>query len=194
MQKKSVLLGKAPRAAKLPTHEEVIRLARNIRLLILDVDGVMTDGGIVLDGQGNELKVFHVRDGHGIKLLMRRGVEVALITGRESKAVAARAKELGIRHVFQKSLRKLDPYTQLKEQLGIDDAEIAYVGDDVVDIPVMRRVAFSVAVSDADPNVLRFAHYVTVAGGGKGAVREVCELILRAQGHWEGIMDGYTEA
>lgn len=194
MQKKSVLRRKSPRIAKHVAYEELIRLARNVRLLILDVDGVMTDGGIVLDGQGNELKVFHVRDGHGIKLLMRQGIEVALITGRESKAVGARAKELGIRHVFQRSLRKLEHYRQLKEQLSLEDGEIAYVGDDIVDIPVMRKVGLSVTVSDADPNVSEFAHHVTAAGGGRGAVREVCELILRAQGLWEGIMDGYTEA
>ncbi|BAT71247.1 3-deoxy-D-manno-octulosonate 8-phosphate phosphatase [Thermosulfidibacter takaii ABI70S6] len=164
-----------------------------IKLLIMDVDGVLTDGRIVLDNEGNELKFFNVRDGHGIVMLHRIGVETAILTGRVSKVVERRAKELSISYVIQGSLNKLEAYEGLRDRLGLRDKEIAYVGDDVVDIPVMRRVGFAVAVADAHPEVVKVAHYVTKAEGGRGAVREVAELIIKEKGFWDRVMERYIK-
>lgn len=163
----------------------------NIRLLLLDVDGVMTDGGIIYDGTGLETKVFNVKDGHGIKMLQRCGIEVGIITGRTSLVVDIRAKELGISILYQGALKKLDSYDDVKQRTGLKDSNIAYMGDDVIDVPVMRRVAFAAAPADAVPEARMAAHLVTERGGGKGAVREVCDLILRAQGYWKDISDRY---
>jgi len=176
--------------------KRILDLAKNVRLLILDVDGVLTDGGIVLDDKGSEIKKFHVRDGHGIKLLQRNSIEIAIITGRSSRVVNRRAEELGIKKtlVIQRSLNKVEAYEKLKKKLSLSDMEVAFVGDDVVDIPVMKRVALSVAVADAHDDVLPFAHHITSGGGGNCAVREVCEIILKAKGLWKGIIDGYTKA
>lgn len=185
---------KPERKRSSPFSRKTLALARNVRLLIVDVDGVLTDGGIVLDEKGNEIKKFHVRDGHGIKLLQRNGVEVAIITGRTSGVVSRRAQELGIGHVYQKSLNKIEAYEKLKKKLSVSDLEVGYVGDDVVDIPVMKRVGLSVAVADAHEDVISFAHHITEGGGGQCAVREVCEMILKAKGLWKGIIDGYTKA
>ncbi len=165
--------------------------AKKIKLLIMDVDGVLTDGRIVLDENGNELKFFNVRDGHGIVLLHRIGVETAIITGRQSKIVERRAKELSIPYVYQKVFDKLEVYEELKNRLSLKDEEIAYIGDDVVDIPIMRRVGFSVSVADAHEEVKRVAHYITSKPGGKGAVREVAELIIKAKGLWDKVMERY---
>ncbi|MDD2557455.1 MAG: HAD-IIIA family hydrolase [Desulfuromonas sp.] len=164
---------------------------QNIRLLLLDVDGVMTDGGIAYDNNGVETKRFHVRDGHGLKLLQRAGVEVGIITGRESNIVAIRAAELGIARVFQGAKNKLEPYEQILQDTGFTDAQIAYVGDDLIDLPVLRRVGFAVAVADAAPEMRPWVDYVTSAGGGKGAVREVCDLILKQSGKWEEVTARY---
>jgi 3-deoxy-D-manno-octulosonate 8-phosphate phosphatase (KDO 8-P phosphatase) len=166
------------------------RLA-DIRLLLLDVDGVMTDGGIIYDGNGLETKVFNVKDGHGIKMLQRHGIEVGIITGRTSQVVAFRAKELGIDLVYQGALKKLDSYDDVKQKTGLDDSQIAYVGDDVIDVPVMRRVAFAAAPADALMEARTAAHYVTVCGGGRGAVREVCDLILKGRGLWNEVVARY---
>ena len=163
-------------------------------MLVLDVDGVLTDGSIILDGAENELKSFHVRDGHGIKMLMRSGISVALITGRRSKVVERRAKELGISDVFQKCHDKATAYRQLAEKYSLRDNEIAYVGDDIVDLPVLMACGFPVTVADADDEVKSFARMITKKPGGRGAVREVCNLLLRAKGLLKGIIDGYSEA
>lgn len=163
----------------------------NIRLLLLDVDGVMTDGGIIYDGNGLETKVFNVKDGHGIKMLQRHGIEVGIITGRTSQVVAIRAKELGIDLVYQGALKKLDSYLDVKQKTGLDDSQIAYVGDDVIDVPVMRRVAFAAAPADALLEARTVAHYVTSCAGGRGAVREVCDLILKGRGLWDEVAVRY---
>jgi len=168
--------------------------ARRIRLLILDVDGVMTDGRIILDNNGNEYKAFHVRDGHGIKMLIRAGIRVAIITGRGSKVVAIRAKELGISDVFQRCRDKSGAYSSLLRRHGLTDEEVAYIGDDIVDLPVMARVGLPVAVADADPGIRRFCQLVTERAGGRGAVREVADLLLKAQGLWEDLADEFTKA
>lgn len=164
---------------------------KNIKLLLLDVDGVMTDGGIIYDGNGLETKVFNVKDGHGIKMLQRYGIEVGIITGRTSRVVEIRAAELGINIVYQGALKKLDSYQDVKLKTGLSDSQIAYVGDDVIDVPVMRRVAFSAAPADGLPEALGVADYVTSKGGGKGAVREVCDLILKGCGFWDEVASRY---
>jgi 3-deoxy-D-manno-octulosonate 8-phosphate phosphatase (KDO 8-P phosphatase) len=163
----------------------------DIRLLLLDVDGVMTDGGIVYDGNGLETKVFNVRDGHGIKMLQRSGIEVGIITGRTSLVVDIRARELGIELVYQGSLKKLESYTHVKEKTGFSDSQIAYIGDDIIDVPVMRRVMFAAAPCDALSEVCSVAHYVTTCAGGRGAVREVCDLILKGRGLWGEVTARY---
>lgn len=164
---------------------------KDIHLLLLDVDGVMTDGGIIYDASGLETKCFNVRDGHGIKMLQRYGIEVGIITGRTSVVVDLRAKELGISLVYQGALKKLESYEDVKRRTGLDDSRIAYIGDDIIDVPVMRRVAFAAAPADGIPEARAAAHYVTTLGGGKGAVREVCDLILKGRGVWAEIAARY---
>jgi 3-deoxy-D-manno-octulosonate 8-phosphate phosphatase (KDO 8-P phosphatase) len=166
---------------------------KNIKLLLLDVDGVMTDGRIIFDSNGIESKFFNVKDGHGIKLVQRAGIEVGIVSGRSSQVVASRAAELGIDRVFQGSLDKLSVYRQILEDTGLDDARIAFMGDDIIDIPVMRRVGFAAAPADAVEEVLPHAHFVAKNRGGWGAVRELCDLILKAQGAWETVTAKYFQ-
>ena len=164
---------------------------KKIKLLILDVDGVMTDGRIIFDSNGIESKFFNVKDGHGIKMLQRAGVEVGIISGRESQVVANRAAELGIVQVYQKSLDKLVPYRQMLEATGLCDEQVAFMGDDVIDIPLLKRVGFAAAPADAVAEVLPFAHFVAKNRGGWGAVRELCDMILKGQGAWETVTSRY---
>ncbi len=164
---------------------------KHIRLLLLDVDGVMTDGGIIYDASGLETKRFNVKDGHGIKMLQRHGVEVGIITGRTSIVVDNRAKELGISIVYQGALKKLESYLDVKAKTGLEDYEIAYMGDDVIDVPVLRRVGFSAAPADALFEARSVVDYVASCAGGCGAVREVCDHILKARGAWEDIAARY---
>jgi 3-deoxy-D-manno-octulosonate 8-phosphate phosphatase (KDO 8-P phosphatase) len=163
-----------------------------ITLLMLDVDGVLTDGTIIYSDSGEEIKAFNVRDGHGLKLVMRAGIEVALLTARESKVVLHRARDLGITAVYQKAIDKLAAYRSIIEGKKIEDRSVCFVGDDVIDVPVLRRVGFSVAVADAVPEVKGVVDYVTSQAGGKGAVREVCELLLKAQNKWERVTEKYS--
>lgn len=176
------------------TLGEIRKIARNIQLLILDVDGVLTDGSIILDNEGNEYKSFHVRDGHGIKMLIKAGVKVAIITGRKSMVVERRARELGITEVFQQCRDKVSAYRDLLEKYSLAAGEVAYMGDDIVDAPVMSRVGLPVAVSDADRRVIGFSMFVTKNRGGRGAVREVTDFILEAKGLLQRILDEYLEA
>jgi 3-deoxy-D-manno-octulosonate 8-phosphate phosphatase (KDO 8-P phosphatase) len=164
-----------------------------VRLMIFDVDGVLTDGRIFIQDDGSEIKAFDVQDGHGIKLLQRAGVEVALITGRSCKAVNHRAVGLGISRVYQNVKRKLDAYHTIVAETRLSDEQVGYMGDDLIDIPVMRRVGWSVTVPNAAPQLFPYAHYVTRARGGWGAAREVCDLILQVQGHWEEITRRYFQ-
>ena len=165
---------------------------KHIELLLLDVDGVMTDGRIIWDANGTEIKFFNVKDGHGIKLVQRAGIQVGIITGRVSPVVDLRAKELGIEILYQGSLRKQESYDEIKRRTGLSDHQIAYMGDDVIDVPVMRRVGFSAAPADALPEVLKVADYVARARGGWGAVRELCDLLLKGRGMWqELVVDRY---
>lgn len=177
--------------AEAVTDERLLNKIRKVRLLILDVDGVMTDGRIIIDDAGLESKQFDVRDGHGLKILMRCDIGVALLTGRRSKVVEHRAADLGITEVYQGVWNKAEAFTGILERYRLASVETAYVGDDIVDIPLLKRVGFSVAVADAVPEARKVADYVTKRTGGRGAVREVCELILIAQGRWEEVAARY---
>jgi 3-deoxy-D-manno-octulosonate 8-phosphate phosphatase (KDO 8-P phosphatase) len=164
---------------------------RTICLLVLDVDGVMTDGKIIIDDMGRETKNFDVKDGHGIKILMRYGIDVVLLTGRQSAVVEHRAKDLGIRDVHQGILNKLEIFEEILQRKSLSYENIAFIGDDIVDIPLLKRVGFSVAVADASEDVKKCVDYISRNKGGDGAVREVCELILRAQGKWIDVAKRY---
>ncbi len=172
-------------------EEEIRERAARIKLLILDVDGVLTDGGLIWHADSQESKVFHVHDGHGIRLVQRGGIEVALLTGRTSHVVSSRAKDLGIQLVFQGSRNKLTDYEAMLRQRQLDDRDVAYVGDDLVDLPVFRRVGLAVAVADAEPYIHAHCHLTTERGGGKGAVRELCDYLLQVQDKWEEVTARY---
>lgn len=171
--------------------EKLLKKIRRIKLLILDVDGVLTDGRIIIDDLGNETKNFDVRDGHGLKLLMRYGIDVVLLTGRKSKVVEHRAEELGINEVYQGTKNKVEVLEGILRERDTGSDNIAYIGDDIVDVPVFRKVGFSVAVADAMVYVKKAADYITEENGGRGAVREICEIILQVQGKWEEIASTY---
>lgn len=173
-------------------NDELLERAQKIKLLILDCDGVLTDGRILMTAAGDEMKTFDVRDGHGLVMFHRAGLRSAIISGRQSAVVQRRAKELGIAHVHEMAWVKLDPYREILEAEKLGDEAICYVGDDVVDIPLLRRAGLAVAVADAVEEVKAHSHYVTTATGGRGAVREVIELILKAQGKWDELMRRYT--
>lgn len=166
------------------------RFAR-IRLLSLDVDGVLTDGRLYFTDAGMELKTFSSQDGHALKMLQDSGVPVAIITGRSSRLVTRRARELGIRHVFQGARDKRMAFDALLRQTGLDADDVAHVGDDIPDLPVLRRAGLAIGVANQNPAMAKYVHYVTEAAGGAGAVREICELILRCQGRWDSALARY---
>ena len=155
--------------------------ALHIRMLVLDVDGILTDGKLYFDHAGNELKAFNTRDGMGMKALQRVGIEVAVITGRKSGAVAHRMTQLGIRHVYQGREDKLEAFLELLQSTGLDAQQICFAGDDWIDLPVLLRAGLAVTVADAEERVKQQAHWITRRNGGDGAVREICNLILAAQ-------------
>jgi len=159
-----------------------------IRLVAMDCDGVLTDGGILLGPSGEEIKRFHAHDGHGIVCLHQAGIETAVITGRTSGALARRAAELGMKHLIQGCKDKAEGLRLLQRRSGRTLKEICYIGDDLPDIPALRRVGFAVAVSDARPEARAAAHWVARARGGCGAVRETAEKILKVQGRWRAIL------
>jgi 3-deoxy-D-manno-octulosonate 8-phosphate phosphatase (KDO 8-P phosphatase) len=161
---------------------DAIERARGVRLAIFDVDGVMTDGTLYIGAQGEAFKAFNILDGHGVKMLQSAGIGTAIISGRSSEAVARRAQELAIAHVVQGSADKAASFDKLLATVGLAAQSCAFVGDDIPDLAVMRRCGFAVAVANAADAVKEAAHYVTRASGGRGAVREFCELVLRAQG------------
>ncbi len=174
--------------------DETIELARHITMLILDVDGVLTDGSIVFDNEGNELKTFNVKDGHGIKMLINEGVILAIITGRTSNAVQRRAVELGIKDIYQGCDNKIAAYEDLKIKYALHFTSIACVGDDVADIPLMTRVGLPIAVGDAVEDIKKFARVVTTKDGGRGAVRQICDFLLKYKGIMGRIIDDYSKA
>jgi 3-deoxy-D-manno-octulosonate 8-phosphate phosphatase (KDO 8-P phosphatase) len=172
--------------------------ARKIKLLLLDVDGVMTDGRIYYvprpDGGMFETKAFHSRDGIGIRYARASGLKVGIITGRSSDIVRYRAAELGLDFVEENSLKKIPPYKRILKAAGLKDAEVCYVGDDLVDLPILKRVGLAVGVENGHPLLRRHVHFLTRFPGGAGAVRETIELILDAQGKWKTILNSYLRA
>jgi len=169
------------------------RRASRIKLLLMDCDGVLTDGRLWLTSDGDEQKSFNTHDGLGLTLLHRAGLRSGIITGRSSRVVARRAQELGIEFVCQGSPDKTAAFEQLLQDAGVDENEAAYVGDDLPDIPIMNRAELAVAVADAVAEVRSTAHYVTRAIGGRGAVREVIEIILKSQGRWHDLVADYLK-
>ena len=160
---------------------DATRRAKRVRLALFDVDGVLTDGRLYFGPAGEAMKVFNILDGHGIRMLQSGGVATGILSGRKSPSVAVRAQELGMAHVILGSDDKLADYERLRKKLALEDAQCAFVGDDLPDLPVMLACGFAVAVANAVPEVKAAAHYVTAASGGAGAAREFCELVLRAQ-------------
>lgn len=170
---------------------EVLTRAKNIKVIIFDVDGVMTDGGLTIGDDAQEYKTFHSHDGLGMKLLKRSGVQMAIITGRTSKVVTTRAETTGIAHFYQGVEDKLAAFNDLLEKLNVKPEETAFMGDDIVDIPPMLRCGLAISVPAAPDDVKERAHYVTTRQGGKGAVREVCELLMKAQGTYDDVTAQY---
>ncbi|SCZ50602.1 3-deoxy-manno-octulosonate-8-phosphatase KdsC [Thiohalomonas denitrificans] len=162
--------------------QDILEKAARIRLVIFDVDGVLTDGSLFIGDDGQEYKAFYSRDGHGMKMLQASGVEIGIITGRTSEVVRLRMESLGIRHVYQGRMEKLPAFEDLLAASGVLAEEVAYVGDDIMDLPVMRRAGLAVAVQDAHALVKKHSHWITPNPGGRGAGRDICELVMEAQG------------
>ncbi|QEM81316.1 KdsC family phosphatase [Halomonas binhaiensis] len=174
--------------------QDLLDRLRRIRLLALDVDGVMTDGSLYFQADGSELKAFNTLDGHGLKLLKRAGIEVAIITGRRSTMVEHRADALGIRHVSQGVEKKLVELKTLCTALGLELHQVAYCGDDLPDLPCIHHVGVGISVPGAPDYIQKHAHWVTERHGGHGAVREICDRLLMAQGHWDSVLDTYLHS
>ncbi len=173
--------------------QKIIEKVKKLKLLILDVDGVLTDGRLFFDDNGKEYKSFHARDGHGIKLLRQTGVEVAIISGRKSNSVALRMKSLGIEYVYQGHENKIAAFNEIIQSLSIEPEQAAHVGDDLLDLPIMTRVGLSIAVNDANFAVREYADWCTETPGGMGAVREVCDFIMQAQGTFDSVLKSYMQ-
>jgi 3-deoxy-D-manno-octulosonate 8-phosphate phosphatase (KDO 8-P phosphatase) len=171
--------------------EALIHKARIIELLLLDVDGVLTDGRILYDEKGNEIKVFHVQDGQGIRWLLKAGIRVGLLSGRSSRAVETRARELGISLLFQGVKDKKKLFPNLLRQTGLHPESVSFMGDDFIDFPLLKMVGLSVSVPNGHPLIQKEVDYVTKAPGGFGAVREVSELLLKARGRWPSLLKQY---
>ncbi|MBT4838680.1 MAG: 3-deoxy-manno-octulosonate-8-phosphatase KdsC [Methylococcales bacterium] len=173
--------------------KKIMEKASKIKMIIFDVDGVLTSGELFIGDDGQEYKAFNSLDGHGMKMLQNSGVEIAIITGRTSNVVKTRMKSLGITHLYEGQHDKRLGYKDLKEKVNLTDEEIAYVGDDVVDLPVMKYVGLSVAVNSAHPFVIKHADITVSKDGGRGAAREICELIMDAQGNLEKELISYLD-
>ncbi len=171
--------------------QDILEKAAKIKLVIFDIDGVLTTGALFIGDDGQEYKAFNSKDGHGLRMLQDGGVDVAILTGRTSNVVSHRARDLGITRIYQGKRQKLPAYEELVAETGLSHEEIAYVGDDVVDLPVMTRVGLAICVQDGHPFVKKHAHWITEHNGGCGAGRDVCELILEAQGKLESMLEAY---
>jgi 3-deoxy-D-manno-octulosonate 8-phosphate phosphatase (KDO 8-P phosphatase) len=170
--------------------ETVRNQAEQIKLVIFDVDGVLTDGRLYFGDSGEEYKAFYAKDGLGMKMLMQSGVEVGIITARSAPLVAKRMENLGIQHFYQGQSDKVPAFEEMAHKLGLSHQQVAYVGDDLIDLPVMSRVGLSIAVSDAHPEVIQRAHWTTPQAGGLGGARNVCDLIMSAQGTLQAMIEG----
>ncbi|MFC3907659.1 KdsC family phosphatase [Legionella dresdenensis] len=172
----------------------LIEKAKKIKCLVCDVDGVLTDGLLYMDNTGNELKAFNVQDGMGLKMLMAADIRVAVITTARNAVIDHRMQQLGIDLYFKGQVDKRQAFAELKEKLGFELDEIAYVGDDLPDLPLIKQVGLGIAVSNAVSQVKEFADWITAGHGGRGAVREICELILAAQGKYEQALEKYFQS
>lgn len=171
--------------------DTLLAKAAKIKLLLLDVDGVLTDNKLFYGDNGVEYKSFHTRDGHGMVMLQKSGIEIGIITGRQSELVKRRMQDLKVAHLYQGVPDKLPTFLALMEKLGIELEEVAYMGDDILDLPILTRVGLSATVANADPEVLKRVDFISQNRGGEGAVRELCELILKSQDLWQQHMDFY---
>ena len=176
------------------SKEAILKKAKNIKLVAFDVDGVLTDGKLILGESGNEYKSFHVRDGQGLVMLMETSCHVAVITARTSNIVAERMSSLGIEYVYQGENNKGEALIKLASKIGVELSEVAYVGDDIIDLPAMKKAVLPIAVADAHPEVKKIAKYITENKGGQGAVREICELIMIAQNNFENQIKTYLHS
>ncbi|MDO4641430.1 MAG: HAD family hydrolase [Neisseria sp.] len=175
------------------SDNEIQQRAARIKLLIMDVDGVLTDGRIYIRDNGEEIKSFHTLDGHGLKMLQQSGVQTAIITGRDAPSVGIRAKQLGIGYYYKGVHDKKAVYNELRQVASVEEQECAFIGDDVVDLPVMVRCGLPVAVPEAHEFVLQHAAYITRKSAGKGAVRELCDLIMQARGTLQTALEEYIK-
>jgi len=173
------------------SRDELLQKAQKIKLLLLDVDGVLTNGSITYTHQGEEIKSFHCRDGFGINILKKAGVEVGIITARQSEALLRRAKDLSLTHVYQGVRNKVSCFSQLLEKLKLEPSEIAFMGDDWLDLPLLTRVGLAAAVADCAPELKGSVHFISSHNGGTGAVRELCDLIIEAKGLRESLLNEY---
>jgi 3-deoxy-D-manno-octulosonate 8-phosphate phosphatase (KDO 8-P phosphatase) len=171
----------------------IVEKAKKIKMLVLDVDGVLTDGKLFFDNDGNEYKAFHARDGHGLKLLRHTGVEVAVISGRNSPIVAQRMKMLGIEYVYQGHENKRSAFGDILQKCALKPNETAFMGDDILDLPIMRQAGLAITVKDANFAVKPYVDWCTESLGGQGAVREVCDFLMQAQGTFEAVLSAYLQ-
>jgi 3-deoxy-D-manno-octulosonate 8-phosphate phosphatase (KDO 8-P phosphatase) len=174
--------------------EVALKRAAGIKLVAFDVDGVLTDGRLYIGDNGVEYKAFYSRDGHGMRMLLDSGVQIGVITGRQSQLVADRMVSLGVEHVYQGCREKGPAFESLLRDTGLKGEEVAFVGDDVMDLPAMMRAGLAIAVADAHPLVVERAHWKTRSAGGRGAVREVCELVMRAKGSLDRLLGAYLDS
>ncbi len=174
-------------------EKAILEKAKHIRLVIFDVDGVLTTGELHYGQKGNELKIFHVHDGQGMKFLLQTGVQIGIITARHSDMTTQRMDDLGITYVYQDQADKVVAYEDLKQKLKLTDQQIAYIGDDLADLPLIRRAGLGITVANGIPILQQHAAWVTKAKGGEGAAREVCELIMQAQGSYQTIIQSYLD-
>jgi 3-deoxy-D-manno-octulosonate 8-phosphate phosphatase (KDO 8-P phosphatase) len=173
--------------------QDILEKAKQVKLVIFDIDGVLTDGSLFMGDDGQEYKAFNSKDGHGIRMLLDGGVDIAIITGRQSEVVKHRASDLGITRIYQGKREKLPAFLELLDETGLKAEQIAYVGDDVVDLPVMSKVGLAVCVQDSHEFVKKHSHWITKAAGGRGAGRETCEMILQAQGKLDLMLEAYIK-
>ncbi len=170
---------------------QITEKLKQIRLVIFDVDGVLTDGSLIMGDDGQEYKAFNAKDGHGMKMLLASGVEIGIISARNSLVVSNRMQGLGIKHIYQGQRNKLKAFADLKKKLNLKSSQIAYVGDDLLDLCIMREVGIPIAVQDATKEVVELSDWQTESVGGRGAAREICEMIMQAQGTYNDIIARY---
>jgi 3-deoxy-D-manno-octulosonate 8-phosphate phosphatase (KDO 8-P phosphatase) len=172
-------------------NQDIADRAKRVKILILDIDGVMTDGRIIYSVYGDELKFFDVQDGFGISLINRAGIRTVIITAKKSRIVKHRARDLKVAKTYQGFIDKLIPFNKILKSFKVSPADVCFIGDDLIDIPVLKRVGFAVSVPNAVDEVKNEAHYITSKAGGRGAVRELCDIILKSQGRWEEMTSRY---